>query len=97
MNPNKTIFPFAGLLLATTLALPVYANDPPAAGTCAAGQGNLVRIIKADRQDEARKVDQGGNNDQYVCEKKTAEGSKYRDNDRPKDDKGGDKGGGKSG
>jgi hypothetical protein len=93
MNTSKTIFALAGLLLATTVALPVYANDPPPAGTCPVGQGSLVRVTKADKQDEARKVDQNGNNDQYVCENRTREGSKYRDNDRAKDD---DKGGGKA-
>lgn len=79
MSNGKRISALAGLALAVAMTIPAQAA-PPAEGKCPEGY-HRVQVNKAKNQEEARKVDKDGNNDQLVCEKHTTgTGTKYADN-----------------
>ena len=80
MNNNKIMFALAGLLLATSMTIPVQAA-PPMEGQCPGGY-DLVRENKADDREGAAAANQNG--DRWVCEKVPGTGEpRYIDNEKP--------------
>lgn len=83
MSKSKLMFILAGFVLAAAMALPAEAGHDKKKKGCP-NNWDRVKVSEAECEDEARKIDEWGNDDNFVCEKANPGNLKYRDNDKKK-------------
>jgi hypothetical protein len=78
MSKSKVMFTLGGFVLAAAMALP--AQGAPKKKKACPNNWDRVKVSQAECEDEARKIDEWGNDDNFVCERARPGNLKYRDN-----------------